>query len=199
MSLLNASGYWDILFNPYSSNDSFVNKGTGTNYGIDLTLEKFFSNQYYYMLTGTFFNSTYNPGNGKSYNTRYNGRYQLNALGGKEFKLRKNQVLGINAKLNLYGGNRYTPIDLEASRLKGETVLQLDKPFASQVGTYFRFDFGISYKVNKANVTHTVLFDIQNLTGRENKGGVYYDTITQNEEYWTLTGFFPFFNYRIEF
>ena len=37
--------------------DSLVNKGEGYNYGLDLTLEKFLSKGYYYLLTASIFNS----------------------------------------------------------------------------------------------------------------------------------------------
>lgn len=40
-----------------SNEDSLVNNGTGHNYGLELTLEKFFSNQYYFLITASLFNS----------------------------------------------------------------------------------------------------------------------------------------------
>jgi len=73
-----ASGYTDM---------KLINEGTGTNYGIDLTLEKFFSNNYFFTVTGSLYESKYEAYNGKTYNTTFNGNFVLNALGGKEFKL----------------------------------------------------------------------------------------------------------------
>src|ERR1022692_1470001 len=37
--------------------DSLTNKGTGRNYGIEMTLEKFFSSGYYFLFTGSLFDS----------------------------------------------------------------------------------------------------------------------------------------------
>ena len=45
--------------------DNLINKGTGTNYGVELTVEKFFSKGYYGLFTSSLYNSKYN---GKVFN-----------------------------------------------------------------------------------------------------------------------------------
>ena len=77
-SILNASDVWDII-----GADEAVNEGTGRNYGLDLTLEKFFTKQYYFLVTGSLFDSRYTPINGEEYSTRFNSNYQVNASGRK--------------------------------------------------------------------------------------------------------------------
>ena len=195
-SILNAFDIWDIIGAESANND-----GTGRNYGVDLTLEKFFSQNYYFLVTGAVYKSSFTPINGIEYPTRFDGRYSLHVLGGKEFKIGKNKknILGLNGKLILSGGNRYYPIDLEKSIENGEQEVFEDQPFAAKAGAYGRFDFGISYKINKAKLTHTVLIDVQNVTNRENLHSLYYDNDTQQIEKYTQTGLFPVFNYRIEF
>lgn len=195
-SILNAFDILDIL-----GLDEAVAEGTGTNLGIDLTLEKFFSNQYYFMLTGSLYDSKYTPQDGQVYNTRFNGNYQLNVIGGKEFKIgkKKANILGWNGKLVRAGGNRFTPIDLTASQAAGEAVLFNDRPFADRSSPYFRIDMGISYRINKKRMTHTIMLDIQNVTNRENLSGMFYNELTNSLEEDTQTGLFPFFNYRVEF
>ncbi len=195
-SIINAFDIWDMIGMKGATND-----GIGRNYGLDLTLEKFFSQQYYFMVTGSLYNSKYTPQNGKEYNTRFNGNYQVNLLGGKEFKLGRNQknIFGVNGKFVLSGGNRHTPIDLEASREKGEVVFDTSRPFAAYAGVYSRFDFGISYKINKANVTHSIMLDLQNALNRQNVFGVYYSQERQHIEKYYQTGLLPIFNYRLEF
>lgn len=195
-SIVNAFDIWGIIGAEEVSND-----GTGRNYGVDLTLEKFFSNDYYFLLTGSVYNSEYSPIDDNYYPTRFDGRYSATLLGGKEFKVGKNKknILGFNGKFILAGGNRYTPIDLEASRLEGEQVNFDDRPFEAKAGDYARVDFGISYRINRAKMTHTIMLDIQNATNRENLHSLYYDDDSQQLEKYTQTGFFPIFNYRVEF
>ncbi len=195
-SFLNYADIWDLIFAEQTGN-----KGKGRNYGVDLTLEKFFTKNYYFMVTGSMYRSLYTPVNGIEYPTRYDGRYTLHALAGKEFKVGKNKknIFGFNGKALLAGGSRYTPIDLAASIEKGEQVLLEDQPFGTKAGDYWRFDVGLSYKINKQRLTHTILLDIQNVTGRLNTYSQYYDNDTQKIETYTQTGFFPVFNYRVEF
>ncbi len=195
-SILNATDIWGIIFIENSGND-----GSGRNYGIDLTLEKFFTEGYYFLITGSLYKSKYTPFNGIEYSTRYDGNYTLHTLFGKEFIMgmeRKN-ILGINGKALLAGGNRYTPIDLAKSIEEGEQVEFEDRPFETKAGDYWRFDLGVSYKINKKRLTHTILIDIQNVTGRQNVYSQYYDNETKQLETYTQTGFFPIFNYRVEF
>ena len=195
-SIINAFDIWDIIGAEEANND-----GTGRNYGVDLTLEKFFSQNYYFLVTGSVYKSRYTPINGIEYPTAFDGRYSLHVLGGKEFKVGKNKknILGLNGKLILSGGNRYYPIDLEKSIENGEHEVFEDQPFAAKAGGYGRFDLGISYKINNAKMTHTILIDVQNVTNRENLHSLYYDNDTQQIEKYTQTGLFPIFNYRIEF
>ncbi len=195
-SLLNAASIWDI-----TGAGNVVSEGTGFNYGIDLTLEKFFSDNYYFLFTGSLFQSKYTPLTGETYSTRYDAGYQLNLLGGKEFKVGKNKqnIVGINSKFLLAGGNRQTPIDLDASRLEGRTVRLDDQPFAEQLPGYYRFDLGVSYKINKQNLTHSISLDVQNVTNRLNTFFTFFDGDRGNVRTVYQTGLFPVFNYRIEF
>jgi hypothetical protein len=75
-SLLNSEGGF--------SNDTLVNKGTGTNAGMDLTFEKFLTKQLYYLVTVSLFQSKYKGGDMIERNTRFNSNYVVNVLGGKE-------------------------------------------------------------------------------------------------------------------
>lgn len=195
-SIINVADIWDILgAGPVNNN------GTGRNVGLDLTLERFFNEGYYFMLTTSLFDSKYKAQNGKIYNSRYNSNFQINFLGGKEFKVgkNKNNIFGINGKILFAGGNRQTPIDLEASILEGETVRIMDQFMEEQAPAYFRFDIGFNYKINKKRMTHTIAIDIQNLTNRLNVDLAYFDPDTNQIKIYYQTGLFPNFNYRIEF
>ena len=195
-NLLVAEDAWD-----YVIHDTLASIGRGQNIGLDLTIEKFFANQHYYMITASIFDSKYSPADKKWYNTRWNSGYQLNMVGGKEFNVGKkgNKTLGINGKFVTSGGNRQTPVDFEASALAGEEVLINERAFEERAGSYLRFDIGLSYKINLKGSTHSILLDVQNVSARENLFGTYYNDECNCIEKITQTGLFPFFNYRIEF
>ncbi len=195
-SLMNAVDIWDMI-----SKDKLVNEGTGRNIGIDLTLEKFFSQQYYFLITCSLYDSKFKAKDGKAYNTTFNGNYQFNVLGGKEFKVgkKKKNILGINMKNILSGGNRITPIDLEASIENGHQVSDFNNIYKGRAGIYYRTDIGLSYLINTKKRTHSIILDIQNVTNRQNVGYQYYDAFREEivKEY--QTGLFPVISYKIEF
>ncbi|MEO1448664.1 MAG: TonB-dependent receptor, partial [Bacteroidota bacterium] len=193
-SLINAASIWDFR-------DSLQNSGTGRNMGVDLTLEKAFSNNYYFLLTGSLFDSKFTAPTDSVFNSIYNGRFNVTALGGKEFVMgkKRNKRLGINGKVIVAGGNRQTPIDLEASRQAGYTVRDLTRRFEDQLPTYGRFDLGISYQISLPKSSHKIQFDVQNVTNRQNVAREFFNSSTGEINSSTQTGFFPFLSYQILF
>lgn len=195
-SILNARDIWSVIDVSEMRAD-----GTARNMGLDVTLEKFFSHSYYFLLTGSLFDSRYTAPNGQVYSTRFNNNYTLSALGGKEFKVGKKQknVLGLNAKVLWSGGNRYTPIDFDQSQLLGEQVRILDRTNELRTEDYFRADVGVSFAINAKRATHTIMLDVQNVSNRQNVFTQYYDSDSNSLEKSLMNGLFPIFNYRIEF
>ena len=121
------------------------NSGKGLNYGIDFTFERFLKNGLYIMLTASVYESTYKGGDGIERNTRLNQNYILNLLGGKEWRLKKNNFFSINGKVALAGGTRYTPPDQEASQAVKAVVYDLNKLYEEQWNTNYYLDIGLNY------------------------------------------------------
>ncbi len=195
-AIINNASVWDL-----DEANNLTSTGIGRNYGIDLTLNKFFSNQYYLMLTGSLYNSEFSPREGDWYSTRYNGNYNLTLLGGKEFKVGKSKknTLGLNGKTVLSGGNRFTPIDFAASQDAGYTVRFEDQLYADKVSDYWRVDLGVHYTINAKSSTHTLMIDIQNVSNRQNLWVEYYNPETNQMDADYQNGIFPLLNYRFEF
>jgi hypothetical protein len=181
--------------------DSLVNKGTGRNYGLELTLEKFFTNNYYFLATTSLYDSKYTAANGVEYNTRFNGNFVANLTAGKEIKVgrRKTNLIGLNTRVIWAGGKRYTPINLEASQAAGEAVYYQDKTFSEQAPNYYRADIRVSYRKNNPKASHIISLDIQNVSNRLNVYSKYYDEDKAEISTSYQTGLIPVLNYRIEF
>ncbi len=179
-----------------------VSAGTGDNYGVELTLERYFNKQYYYMVTSSMYKSTYTSLDGVSRNSRFNANYAGNVVLGKEFNLRsKNnqKTLAINLKASLLGGNRYTPVDLEKSIAAGEQVLDESRTYEEKLDDIFFANLGVTYRINKKKVTHEVKLDIQNVTNNQAAVGNYYNSETEKvEEYYQLS-IIPNLMYIIKF
>ena len=195
-TILNTIEIWDVL-----DGDKVSNEGRGKNIGLDLTLEKNFSRSYYFLITGSIFDSKFRTIEKEWYNTRFNSQYQGNFLFGKEFigGKSKNRIFALNGKFIVNGGNRMTPIKLAESRASGYGIYDRDNFLGASVGMYYRLDVGISYKINRPKMTHSIMLDIQNITNRLNPLEVYYSRSRQDLVTDTHTGLFPVINYRVEF
>jgi hypothetical protein len=180
--------------------DSLQNRGTGRNYGIELTLEKFYSSGYYFLFTSSLFDSEYKGSDDVLRNTTFNSNYVLNLLAGKEFKVgRKNNVFNIDWKLTTTGGRYVTPIDFAKSAVAGEAVYKQDEAFSSQLGNYFRTDVKFSFRMNRKKATHEFSLDLQNVTNQQNVFTQRYNARTNQIATEYQIGFFPIPQYRLLF
>jgi hypothetical protein len=179
--------------------DPLVNDGLGRNYGVELTLEQFMHNDMYFLLSTSLYESKYKSKDNVWRDTRYNGKANVTFTGGKEFKMAKNRVLGVNIRSIYSGGFRTTPIDVQASKEKGETVFVQEQTFTQQVPDYFRTDLRVSLKRNKKKSTHTLALDIQNTTNRKNVFGEYFEPLTGEVKTAYQTPLIPILSYKVEF
>jgi len=182
---------------------SLVNEGTGYNQGLELTVEKFFSDGYYGLLTTSIFESKYEGSDGIERNTPFNNGYVVNLLAGREFtvgKAKRNQLF-FDTRVSLAGGRYFTPVDLEASQQAGFEILQEDIAFSQQYDDYFRWDFKFGLKINSKTKkqSHQFYVDIQNLTNKENVFVRRYNRLTNNVDQVDQIGFFPDVGYRFQF
>jgi hypothetical protein len=184
------------------SNEKLVNKGTGENYGIDLTLEKFFSKNYYFLTTASLFDSKYKAMDGIERNTMYNTNFLFNMLAGNEWQIKSNDIestLAASVRIIWNGGNHYTPIDVAASKEHGYTKYFEDRAFSAQRNDFLRLDLKLQYRKNKKKTTRIWELDIQNVTNQANVIRQYWDEDTQRVEDTCQLGFLPVLSYRIEF
>ena len=179
--------------------DSLVNNGTGRNAGIELTLEKFLSNRYYFLITTSLLDSKYKGSDGLTRNTAFNSNYNLNALVGYELPLNDRSALNFNIRTVAAGGRRVIPYDEEQTIEKGEEVYIYDETYELQLAAYFRLDARIGYKISGTRASHEVGIDLTNLTNRPNEFNRYYNATTKQIETNYQQGFFVYAYYRIRF
>ncbi|MES2556215.1 MAG: TonB-dependent receptor [Bacteroidota bacterium] len=181
-----------------------VNKGTGRNYGLELTIEKYFSKGYYGLITGTLYEAKYTGSDDVERNTAFNGRFVYNVLVGKEIKVgkAKRNALTIDVKMTQAGGRHYTPVDLAASQLAQQQVLKGDDyAYSQRYADFFRLDVKLGFTMNSAkrNISQSIFFDIQNVTNNKNIFAERYNPLTNGINTAYQIGFFPNFAYKIQF
>ena len=181
-----------------------MNTGDGYNYGIELTVQKYFDKSFFFLFSATAYDSKYRGSDGVLRNTSYNGSYIANLLGGKEFKLSPRQTISIGAKVTVAGGKRYGYVDIAQSSLLNE-VIYIDSAFNErQFKDYFRADLKISWKLNTEKVTHEIGLDLVNILNTENLLSLTYapnlaDPSQEPIAERAQLGFLPIFYYKIDF
>ncbi len=199
-SLLNQGSNFSRLFP-----DTLVNKGTGYNYGLELTIEKPFSHGYYVLFTASVFNSKAKGNDGVYRNTDYNGQFATNLLAGYEYKTGKNTTLISGLKITYAGGKLYSPPDVAASEALGDFVVIDSLRNTLRFPDYFRADVKLGIRINRPKVTHEIALDLVNVFGIKNLLSLTYnpDLAAQgvaypfNKNY--QLGFLPLFYYRVDF
>ena len=175
-----------------SDADSLVNEGSGTNYGLELTLERFFDKGFYYLMTTSLFDSKYKGSDGKERNTAFNTQYVFNVLAGKEWKLRADgKFLAVSLKMTSIGGKYLTPIDFEKSQEFGRTIYKESKAYSEKQDPYFRTDLRISYRKEYVKSTLEISLDMQNITNNENIFSQSYNPRTNRVVTQYQQAFFP--------
>lgn len=191
-----------INYIDYVGEERLVSGGTGTNTGLEITFQKYFSGSTYFVLNGTVYDSKYVGGDGIKRNTRYNGKYGINLTGGKEFSWNKGhkiKVVGLNLKVTSFGGFWEQPIDVVASA--GSFVTRFDEAagYSQQLPALFRSDFRVYFKRIKEKYTSILGLDLLNATNHQNISYHYYDGMLEKVVPNYQLGLIPNLSYRIEF
>lgn len=193
-SLLNLHNDWFV-------NDAYVNNGKGQNYGIDLTLEQYINNGFYYLISASVFDSKYKTDIDVWYNTRFNKNYLFNALAGKEFRIGKNKknLFGVNLRMSVQGGDRYSVIDQTDSTLEQDVVYNEITPFTEQTKTSFVTHFTINYEWYKKKTTQKLSLKILNATNYKEFLGHRYNIKTNKVDEYREALIVPNISYKISF
>jgi hypothetical protein len=209
--------------------DDIINGGTGTNYGLEITFEKFLTNGYYWLLTASFYDSKYIASDGVQRNTVFNGNYVVNVLGGYELQLNRKtpklkvpkptynekqlkrfnkkqesrlatkHSLKFDVKFTLAGGSRYTPIDIDASAIAKRAVYVDESAYSQQFEPYYRLDLGLTYRMSRPKVTQEFTASCQNVTDKANPLYNQYNPDENQLVNVNQLGIYPLLQYRILF
>ncbi|MBO4754786.1 MAG: TonB-dependent receptor [Bacteroidales bacterium] len=217
--MLKVEPYWQYLFdvpvekgtvysiinhNLFFQDRVLVNEGAGRNYGIDLTLERFLKDGLYGMFTATLFKSEYRDAQDVWHPTRHDRGYITNILGGKEWMVGKGDknVFGLNGRLTLMGGDRYTPIaegvtfDDIAKRPDKSIPEDTANPFSCHFDMNVGYAFSVKYTINKQ---HTARHFILEYLQIRSFNGQTFDLKTHEIVNLFTSMTFPNIAYRIEF
>lgn len=154
-SLLNFRQDWTFA-------EPLANEGEGENLGVEVTVERPLRDGVYYLVTGSLFRSRYRGGDGVWRPTRFDQRYAVNALAGREFRVGRRNLLGVNVRVAALGGERRSPVDAAASAVREEVVYDETRAFAERAPAFWLVDLTLTYRINGRRLSHVVALQLKN-------------------------------------
>lgn len=217
--------YYQHLYNlPVANNDTsyyatinegidyryvdLVNEGTGKNYGVELTVERFFNNNFYFLYNASLYESKYTSLEGIERNTNYNGKYLMNILIGKEFVElgeKRNRTLGLNFKAFYGGGKRQVLLKRDAMGNvevdpASNDYFDYENAYEDKIEDLYQITISANYKWEKPKTTQEIWLSLDNVTNTLGKTSEFYDADEPNSVgYATQFGFFPNLMFRVYF
>jgi hypothetical protein len=108
-------------------------------------------------------------------------------------------VISLNTRSSVFGPNRSTPIDLQASIESGYSKYIEEKAYTEQLDVILTFNLGITYRINKAKTSQEIKLDVQNITGNAARVGNYFDSEKGSVVYYNQMPTLPVLSYLVNF
>lgn len=183
--------------------DELDNDGTATNYGLELTLEKFMDKGFYFLVTTSLYESKYKASNGIEYNSAFNGNFTFNSLVGYELRFKGGEKfknsLTFDGKFTYNKGRRYTPVLIDESLLAGVEIRDYANTNTERYPDFIKLNFRVGFKMVGKRVTQEWAADMTNITNRQN---IFVQEFDAKNGVWNTTyqtGFLPIVQYRLTF
>lgn len=183
----------------FAFDEALANEGAGRNYGVELTLERFMRDGYYFLVTGSAFRARYRGGDRIWRDGRYDRRFAVNLLLGREFTVQHGAaVIGINGRLTVNGGLRHSPVDEVLSVERGEVVYDERAPFTVQTAPQPVADMTATYRKNHRTFSSVWALQVKNVFA---SGWPYHDYNLVSARVESLKDriVLPVLSYKIEF
>ncbi|MEM9984678.1 MAG: TonB-dependent receptor, partial [Bacteroidota bacterium] len=179
------------------------NGGTARNMGIEVALERSFSQGYYFLVNGSVFDASYIANDGVRRPSVYDAGVVGNAVVGKEWTIgrKKGRTNLINVNLSVtYGGAQYsTPIDLDSAIVIGGYVADYTRPNTFRQDPLIFLDASLVYYRNFAKRSTQLSLQVKNLLNQRPLLNEFYDRENQAVAQTLGIGLLPILSWRIQF
>ena len=160
--------------------------------GVEILIEKKRAENFYGLVGGTLFNTSYKDQYGIRRNREYNYRYILNIVGG----YRPKSKWELSIRWSLFGGKPYTPINERLSEELQREILYLDKWNEEKTPVYHSLFLRYDYRLNFSFGNLVGFVEFWNAYNRENIETIFWDTGIKEITYFN---FIPVGGFEIEF
>ncbi len=162
--IFNPQYYYDTIYHSTLNssleyyNYKLDNDGTGLNYGLELTAQKHFAKNYYFILASSFYRTFFKTHKKQTWQpTVYDGLFTFSASTGKDFKIgkQKKNTISLNARF-LWSGGYFKDYDKKIRQKN-----------------YYKLDTRVAYILNKKKFNFTLALDVLNTTNHKNETNDY--------------------------
>jgi hypothetical protein len=195
-SFINAGANFGVIG---GAGDELISTGTGRTYGVDFSLFKNFSNNYYTTITGSYIRQQYKGSDDIMRFGAFDNIFVANFLSGYEWILSPVFSIDFSGKYTIAGGTPYIPIDLEASIASGEKQWDKKNAFTKRKPNYSRFDVKVDVRYNFDNCSLIAFLSLENVLDTENVYKYKYNKIEKAIEVSDQLGLFVLGGVRVEF
>ena len=172
-----------------------VSDGRAYARGVDVLVQKKLAEQFYGMVSFSYFRSRYRAHDGTWYNRNFDNRYLFNLIGG----YRPGNRYEFSARWSYQGGRPYTPIDETRSSALGTEVFNMSAFNGERMpafhSLYLRADRRMYF--NRSSLVTFV--ETWNTYGRSNVAGYYWSDSKQETVAVSQFGFIPVVGLKFEF
>ena len=165
-----------FLFDELRMYNGITSSGTALSDGLEILIQKKKVENFYGLVGGSIFNSTFTDYNGIKRNRNHNYRYIFNIVGG----YRPNTDWEISIRWSYFGGRPYTPINLNASVLADEQILYLDDFNEDRTPDYHSLFIHYEKRYNLKRSNLVLFFEVWNTYNRENIETYFYSRVNNN-------------------
>ncbi len=195
---------WSILntIDGYAKH-ALVNIGTGKNIGLDISVEKAFSQGTFLLASASIFDSKYTDASGREFSTIFDSGYAATGMAGKEWTTKNGNIWSLSVKGIYNGGQRLTPLLAGESPSRYSQDPELDEAlaFTEQVDDYIRADLRWSFRKNNKKSAWSLALDVQNFINYKNIDAINrnYDPDLNMWVYREQAGLTPILSWQIDF
>jgi hypothetical protein len=165
---------------PWKTSSRFLPQGQGLNYGLDFTLERFFHNEFYLLVTGSWLRAQQLLPNGHRISTAFDVRFVGHILLGREFDLGRGRRLSVDFKNTFVGPRPILMLDSLGSEQANRSLYLHEKGYVQQTKLYWRPDLKLSfffYGGKKRQVGHQIHLDFLNILNVRNADHQYFNPL----------------------
>ena len=184
-----------FLFDELKMYNGIESTGKAYSEGIELLIQKKRAENFYGLIGGSFFNSTFTDYNNIERNRNHNYRYVFNAVGG--YRPDKNWEVSI--RWSYFGGRPYTQINLQSSIQNNEQILNVDNFNNQKTPDYHSLFIRYERRYNLQRSNLILFFEIWNTYNRENIESFFFSKEKKSIEKIVYFSTIPVAGFGIEF